>query len=244
MGRVTREVVVLLMAFAAGATALRTWLSARDDQRKLKTTIAEQNKLIAAADTRQTERERSLQDALAAIERLKKQTRTPAQVVQQLPQYLSLPHPIALQTPVGNILPQGSSSILIPRALRSATVDRASHSPSSVTNEALPENVPTASNAPGFALAPQNVPDPPTVDFPADDLKPLFDFVQTDRECQLQLQTARQKAADDQGKIQALALEKDKALAFARGGARWHRTARALKWLAVGAAASYLSSRN
>lgn len=95
----------------------------------------------------------------------------------------------------------------------------------------------------GFASSHKNLPDPPTVDFPVNDLKPLFDFVQTDRACQLQLQVARQNTAGDQRKIHALLLEKDNALALARGGARWHRTAQALKWLALGVAAGYVATR-
>lgn len=72
---------------------------------------------------------------------------------------------------------------------------------------------------------------------PAADLKPLFDFAATCKECQAKLAAAVQDKADDQVKLGALTKERDEAVTAAKGGSKWQRIKKAAKWFAIGAAA-------
>ena len=74
----------------------------------------------------------------------------------------------------------------------------------------------------------------PVAQLPVEDLKPLFDFVQDCRACQSELAEAKQQAADDRVKIDALTHERDAALRAVRGGSFWARARRAAKWFIVG----------
>jgi hypothetical protein len=72
---------------------------------------------------------------------------------------------------------------------------------------------------------------------PAEDLKPLFDYVQDCKACKAELTAARKDLGDEHIKTGALEQECDAALKLARGGGFWRRAARAAKWFALGAAA-------
>ena len=54
---------------------------------------------LDAADVREHDRAATLKDTLAQIEALKRQTQTPAQVLRDLPKFLTLPQPITLNPP-------------------------------------------------------------------------------------------------------------------------------------------------
>jgi hypothetical protein len=73
-----------------------------------------------------------------------------------------------------------------------------------------------------------------TATIPAADLKPLFDFAATCKECQAKVQTLTQDKADDAVKISALVKERDAAVIVAKGGTKWQRIKRAAKWFAIG----------
>ena len=77
-------------------------------------------------------------------------------------------------------------------------------------------------------------PGKPVAQLPVEDLKPLFDFVQDCRACRSELAEAKQQAADNRVKIDALTHERDAALRAARGGSFWARARRAAKWFIVG----------
>jgi hypothetical protein len=81
-------------------------------------------------------------------------------------------------------------------------------------------------------------PTPSSAEIPAADLKPLYDFVQDCRACQLQLAAAKQDATDNALKIGALTRERDAAVTSAKGGTFWLRLRRNAYWLVIGAAAS------
>lgn len=81
---------------------------------------------------------------------------------------------------------------------------------------------------------PEPRPAEPVAQLPVEDLKPLFDFVQDCRACQSELAEAKQQAADDRVKIDALTHERDAALRAARGGSFWARARRAAKWFIIG----------
>jgi hypothetical protein len=79
--------------------------------------------------------------------------------------------------------------------------------------------------------------------FPAEDLKPLYDFVQDCRACQAQLTAAQNDLADERAKSAALARQRDAAIKAAKGGGFWTRVKRNAKWLAIGVGIGYAASR-
>jgi hypothetical protein len=81
--------------------AFHAWLTEHDDRLRLQATIATQKQALDAADTRERDRAVTLKDTLAQIEALKRQTQRPAQVIRDLPKFLSLPQPITLNSPQG-----------------------------------------------------------------------------------------------------------------------------------------------
>jgi len=81
------------------------------------------------------------------------------------------------------------------------------------------------------------------VQLPAEDLKPLYDFAVTCKECQVQLASVQANLKDEQAKTQAIGRERDTALRAARGGSVIHRIVRAAKWFAIGAAAGAVAAK-
>jgi type II secretory pathway pseudopilin PulG len=84
---------------------------------------------------------------------------------------------------------------------------------------------------------------PVTADFPAADLKPLYDFALDCKACQAQLSAAHGDLQDEQAKEKALSRERDDALRAAKGGSVLRRLARAAKWFAIGAAAGAIAAK-
>jgi len=93
--------------------------------------------------------------------------------------------------------------------------------------------------------SPGNAPDniQPKVNFPAADLKPLYDFAVDCKTCQAKLGAAQADLADEKVKTQALGRERDDALRAAKGGSVLRRIARAAKWFAIGAAAGAIAAK-
>jgi hypothetical protein len=83
----------------------------------------------------------------------------------------------------------------------------------------------------------------PKVNFPAADLKPLYDFAVDCKACQAKLGAAQADLADEKVKSQALGRERDDALKAAKGGSVFRRIARAAKWFAIGAAAGAIAAK-
>jgi hypothetical protein len=83
----------------------------------------------------------------------------------------------------------------------------------------------------------------PKVNFPAADLKPLYDFAADCKACQAKLGAAQGDLADEKVKSQALGRERDDALRAAKGGSVLRRIARATKWFAIGAAAGAIAAK-
>lgn len=81
----------------------------------------------------------------------------------------------------------------------------------------------------------------PEAVIPAEDLKPLHDFVLDCKACQAKLAASQADLADETSKTQTLTRERDEALKIARGGSAWHRVARAAKWFVLGAAAGAIA---
>jgi len=83
----------------------------------------------------------------------------------------------------------------------------------------------------------------PKINFPAADLKPLYDFAVDCKACQAKLGAAQADLADEKVKSQALGRERDDALRAAKGGSVLRRIARAAKWFAIGAAAGAIAAK-
>jgi type II secretory pathway pseudopilin PulG len=213
--RNTIEIVVSALALILAALAFHAWLAFRDDQLKLQATLAAQKQLLDAADARERDRAATLQDTLAQIAALKRATQTPAQILSDLPKYLSLPQPITLVPPAAGNPPSATGTGNTPQQGTGLT---------------------GKSGAP-VSPAPDDLPDAPAARIPATDLKPLYDFVQDCRACQAQLVAAKLNATDDATKIAALTRERDAAITTARGGGIWLRLRRNALWFVVGAGA-------
>jgi hypothetical protein len=78
------------------AMAFHAWLASHDEQLRMQAAIATQKQLLEAADARERNRTTALDQTLAEIQKLKRDTQTPAQILSELPKYLALPQPITL----------------------------------------------------------------------------------------------------------------------------------------------------
>lgn len=219
---------IIASLLGGGLFLFRTWLEAHDDQLRLHSTLDAQKQLLDAADARERERATTLKDALAQIDSLKRSTRTPEQVLRDLPKYLQLPEPITLspstdtQTDDKSTLQQGSDA-----SARKGSGGSASSSPYEVVGRSQVSPLETSPS--------QQLPSAPVAQIPASDLKPLYDYVQDCRACQLQLSSAKQDAADNAAKLAALTRERDAAIQAAKGGSLWLRLRRNAIWFVVGA---------
>jgi hypothetical protein len=81
------------------------------------------------------------------------------------------------------------------------------------------------------------------VQFPVEDLKPLYDFVQDCRACKAQLDAARADLTDERERSAAVAKERDAAIKAAKGGSFWKRLGRSVKWFALGAGVGVILAR-
>ncbi len=218
--------------------AFHAWLTEHDDRLRLQATIATQKQALDAADVRERDRAVTLKDTLAQIDALKRHTQTPAQVLSELPNFLSLPQPITLTSPQSAppTIQQGTAP-----SEKSACPDKkkacAQNAPLPTADSAAASS--SGLESPAFATPPnqQELPDAPTAQIPAADLKPLFDYVQDCRSCQAQLAAAKQDSTDNAAKLKAVTRERDAAVATAKGGTFWQRLHRSAFWFALGAGA-------
>jgi hypothetical protein len=236
--RNTLEISGILLAVLLAAMAFHAWLTEHDDRLRMQATIATQKQALDAADARERDRAVTLKDTLAQIDAQKRQTQTPAQVVRDLPKFLSLPQPITLKPPQSET-PAKQQGTGQPKTAPCATKNGCP------VPDASPLSVPSpAETSPGLEsptlAAPtdqQDLPDAPSAQIPAADLKPLFDFVQDCRSCQARLAAAKQNATDDAAKLAAVTHERDAAVTAAKGGTFWQRLHRNALWFVVGAGA-------
>jgi hypothetical protein len=83
------------------------------------------------------------------------------------------------------------------------------------------------------------LPEPPAIaTVPQADLKPIYDYLEDCRACQISLSAARENLTDEHAKLAAVSAERDAAIRAARGGGFWSRLGRNAKWFALGAAAA------
>lgn len=94
--RRTLEVSAVIAATILIAMGFHAWLTAHDEQLRMQATIATQKQQLDAADARERSRATILDQTLAQIQKLKRDTQTPEEILKRLPQYLNLPEPITL----------------------------------------------------------------------------------------------------------------------------------------------------
>ncbi len=249
------ELIIFFAALLLAAMAFHAWLAAHDEQQRLQATLAAQKQLLDAADARERDRNAALNQTLASIAKLKSDTRTPEEILRELPQYLPLPQPITLGTsaaqPATNARAAGSPPLATaPGQQGTAVSESASGAAPSDCESGLQTCLLKAGSSPAANLAAsppssasfsssasQALPPASTATIPAADLQPLFDFVQDCRACQARLAVAQQNASDDDAKIAALARERDAAITASKGGTFWRRLRRNALWFAIGAGA-------
>lgn len=89
------KIIPAILFVACLALGLQTWRSSRQDAAQLKAALDSANQALAAANTRQQDRDAQLQKTLASLNDAKRRasTATPAQIVDNLPTLISLPKP-------------------------------------------------------------------------------------------------------------------------------------------------------
>jgi hypothetical protein len=190
----TVKALAILVVAAALVYWVHDWIAARRAAAQLQTTLATEKKLIDAASQRETKRNSDLQTALAQIETLKKQSKTPQQAASALQEYLQLPVPI-------EAIPPDAPPKVDPSAGREGVA---------TSTASLPEKPQAKSVLSGVT---QNV-----ARLPSADIAPLYNYVQDCRECDLKLAAANANLADAKSQLTAVARERDAALAANRRG--------------------------
>lgn len=214
---------------ALAAISFRTWQSVGKDRQRLEAAIAAQQKLIAQIDTQEHARSTDLKASTDQIEALKRKVTTPGEAAQDLAQYLQLPAPI---TPVPQDHPASSG----PQSDTSGYPP-----PSSATPLRPPLSLPVSAATLG---GPPSLPGVRDNGFylPSADAKPLFDFVQDSRLCELQLSSARSDLQDERAKSTGLARERDQAVRATKGEATVARLKRDAKCVLIGVALTLAAS--
>jgi len=263
--------VAILAALAVGGIALRSWLEAHDDRLQMQATLDAQKQLIVAAEQREQQRATELQDTLARIADLKRQVQTPQQIIRELPQYLQLPQPIQLApagsaqaisaagTPAQHGSGMGASTAPTGAAQarpadgtpvqQGTGAGATTPSSASLRDWLEPQlslnaaNKTTANASAANATAPRGANAAPAVQFPVEDLKPLYDFVQDCRACKAQLDAARADLTDERATSAALTKQRNAAVKAAKGGSFWSRLGRNVKWFALGAGVGVILAR-
>jgi hypothetical protein len=114
----TRDWIRLAELTAALLLALAvffSWRADRRDRSQLESELAATKQLLAAADTRQHDRDAQLAQTLATLAAEKRTVVTPAQIIHDLPTQLPLPSPIVLQSaPASPSSPSPKTNAVIP----------------------------------------------------------------------------------------------------------------------------------
>jgi hypothetical protein len=211
--RIWLKLAELLVPIVLAITIFVSWQADRRDRAQLATQLAAAQQTISQAAASQHDRDALLNQTLAQLAAQKQSAATPAQVLKDLPNALSLPAPITLQTvPAPGDVTKDSQA-----------------APNKSTN--LPSNPSPKTGQPADAI------------LPAADLKPLYDFALDCKACQAKLAASQSDLADEKTKTAALTKERDVAVRAAKGGSALRRIARAAKWFALGAAAGAIAAK-
>jgi hypothetical protein len=105
----------LVAAFLLALAVFFSWRADRRDRSQLESELAATKQLLAAADTRQHDRDAQLAQTLATLAAEKRITVSPAQIIHDLPSQLPLPSPITLQSaPASPNSPSLKTNAVIP----------------------------------------------------------------------------------------------------------------------------------
>jgi hypothetical protein len=205
------------VGIALAAISFCTRQSATKNRQKLEAAISAQQHPIAQLDAQEHTRSEALKNTTEEIKTLKRKVSTPDESVGDLPQYLQLPEPI---TPIPQDWSDERSEGTGPSQTPPKPAGSATHF-GALSSWMNPHN--------GFYL-------------PSSDAKPLFDFVQASRLCDLQLSSARSDLQDERAKSADLAHERDQAVRAAKRGPMIPRLRRDVKWLLIGATLALVAS--
>jgi len=105
----------LVVAFLLALAVFFSWRADRRDRSQLESELAATKQLLAAADTRQHDRDAQLAQTLATLAAEKRTIITPAQIIHDLPSQLPLPSPLVLQSvPASPDSPSPKTNAIIP----------------------------------------------------------------------------------------------------------------------------------
>lgn len=231
MTRKTAEMVFVLFALGSVWLSLDSWLSSRDAERKFKNASAVEQKLIAESDAANRQQENELKTLLKQTNDLKAKTKTPFQIVKELPKYLSLPVPITLANSE-----QTGCEVRTDCAGTSLT-SKVHDGKSSVNSIISPPESPRVTAPKPSSLLRGNL----DAKLPVQDLRPLFNFVQDCRTCDAELDAARKMEGDDAIKLAALTRERDLALRVEKRS-YWRRFRQGVVLFSLGAMVGYAAA--
>ena len=209
------KLAAVVAVVVLAASVFVAWRDARKEQVALQAELKTTQQALAEATARQASRDAAVNDLVAGLKKKEAAVQKPAEVVAALPDVISLPAPVTIE-------PEGAPTQNLPGGTDGPSV--AADGPHKSTGE-VPAGV------------------QPKVNFPAADLKPLYDFAADCKACQAKLGAAQADLADEKVKSQALGRERDDALRTAKGGSVLRRIARAAKWFAIGAAAGAIAAK-
>jgi hypothetical protein len=214
LSRIWLKLAEILVPAILAITIYVSWQADRRDRAQLATQLAAAQQTITQATVSQHDRDTLLNQTLAQIAAQKQAVATPAQILKDLPNAISLPQPITLRTDTSPSTPAANQ-----------TTNPADRSPG------RPANPTPKSGQPTDAI------------LPASDLKPLYDFALDCKACQARLSATQSDLTDEKTKTAALTKERDAAVRATKGGSALRRIARAAKWFAIGAAAGAIAAK-
>lgn len=225
--RLSLRLAELLMTATLAFAVFAAWRAERRDRAQLASELAAARQTLDTADARQHQRDTQLVQTLLTLATEKRTVSTPAEIVRDLPNQISLPVPITLQSP--------NSTATSGKVICSSGLPWSGKGPGCG---------PEAVDAAQIASSPRGEnPSPADAVIPAADLKPLYDFTLDCKACQSKLAAAQGDLADERAKTSVLTRERDVAIRAAKGGSVLRRITRAAKWLAIGAAAAALATK-
>jgi hypothetical protein len=246
--RVAELALIILLA----AAVILAWREARSDRAQLQSQLAAASQALAAATSRQQDRDTKLSDVLTSIAAEKKAASSPDQLLAGIAREVGLTTPLTMQPatasaggpssnpPITTGAGNSPSSTPLPRAVAAANPQGGQSPVDSIPNlsgQLAPDPQPSGSAGP-------QLPSAPAAQIPAADLKPLYNYILDCKACQAKLAAAQDNLADEKLKTSVLTTSRDQALQAAKGGSLWKRTTRALKWFAIGAAAGAIAAKS
>jgi hypothetical protein len=220
------ELTVTLVLIAA---ILFAWREARNDRVQLQSQLAAANQALAAATTRQQDRDSKLSEVLNTITKEKSAPASSDQLLAGIAREAGLPTPFSLQ-------PRSSSADSQSSAGAKGNQPPSNPLQPAATPAQTDGNIASATNK-------AQLPAAPDVKIPAADLRPLYDYMLDCKACQAKLSAAQADLADEKSKTATLTKSRDAAVKAAKGGSILQRTIRAAKWFALGAAAGAVAAK-